>query len=335
MFSNIKNQNAENLSPYSDWVQMKCAEKNIRTQGKLMPIKDEKLFYISTDIGDLYLKKMTSFIIDELTFTLKLMELGIITLPEWISYDHDMKVCLMRDMGGSDLSLIPLLDMETSLNMFISLSRIQKDSVEFVKLKDICGFDYRIDTMLEELKDLPETAYKMLSDTQYRITRDETEKLKRNTEYVKSVLASIKNSCLPDSLHHGDLGAYNVRVADGKCIFYDWGCGGVSHPFFDTIRLLSSIRNKLPTDVPAKEIIINAYLQEWSEYGSYEELKTIYTAIDGLAGFYMAYCKYIRARNLHLSYVEKTEAISEDGLGLDRRYSTAATYLKRFIENDF
>lgn len=327
-------KNIESFSPYYDWVQKLCAEKNICIN-EITPIKDEKLFCVSTDIGDLYLKKTTSFIIDELTFTLKLMDLRIISLPELIGYDHDMKVCLMRDMGGSDLSLLPLLNMETSINMFISLARMQKDSIKYVKSKGFYGVDYKVGTMLKEMKDLPESAYKMLSATQYMITWDETEKLKRNIDYARTVLESIKDSYLPDTIHHGDLGTYNVRVVDGKCIFYDWGCGGVSHPFFDIFRLLSSIRNKLPTDMTAKNIIIDTYLREWSEYGNHNELKSIFTAVDGLSGFYMAYVKYIRARNLHLSYVKTPEAITADGLELEKRYETAAIYLKRFINNDF
>jgi hypothetical protein len=254
-----------NIAPYFDWVKKVCAEKNIVLSGKITQITDAKLFCVSSSVGNLYLKKTTAFINDELSFTHKLMELGIINLPEWIGYDHDMKVCLMRDMGGSDLSLLPSLDMETSKNMFISLSRIQKDSVQYVKSKDFCGFDYKIGTMLEEMRELPESAYKMLSVTQHRLTREEAEKLKRNTEHARTVLESINGLILPDTIHHGDLGTYNVRIVDGKSIFYDWGCGGVSHPFFDTFRLLSSIRGKLPTDVPTKEIIIATYLKRFIE----------------------------------------------------------------------
>lgn len=327
---------AESFSPYLDWIQSICAEKGIFINGEITQIRNGKLFRISSDMGNLYLKKMTTFIIDELTFTQRLIGLGIINQPEWVGYDHDMKICLMRDMGGNDLSLLPSLDMETAQNMFILLSRIQKASIQYVKSEDFYGFDYRIDTMLNELSNLHETAYKMLFNTKYRITQNETKKLRMNVEYVVSVLKSIKKSCLPDTIHHGDLGTYNVRVVDGKCIFYDWGCGGVSHPFFDTFRLLSSTSVKLPTDVRASEMIINTYLQEWVEYGSHEELKDIFTAINGLAGFYMAYVKYIRTRNVHVAaHSGKEEAISADGLGLDRRYETASEYLKRFIKNDF
>ena len=281
------------------------------------------------------MKKTTTFIIDELKFTLKLMELGVITLPELVGYDHDMKVCLMRDMGGSDLSLLPQLDMQTAINMFLSLASIQKNTIQFVKSDGFFGCDYRISTMLEDLKDLPETAYKMLSDTPYRITHEDAEKLKQNAEYAAGVLESINNTCIPDTIHHGDLGMYNIRIVDGKSIFYDWGCGGVSHPFFDTFRLLSSIIKKLPNDVPTKEIIMDAYIREWLDYGSYEEIKNIFTAIDGLAGFYMAYVKYIRTRDVHLSFANNTEAIAAHCLEPNNRYATAATYLRRFIGNKY
>ena len=170
----------------------------------------------------------------------------------------------------------------------------------------------------------------MLFETLYKITQEDTEKLKRNSEYAAEVLESINNSYIPETIHHGDLGTYNVRIVDGKSIFYDWGCGGVSHPFFDVFRLLSSITRKLPTDVPAKEMIIDAYIRDWLNYGSYDEIKNIFTAIDGLAGFYMAYVKYIRTRDVHLSFTNNAEAIAAHCLEPNNRYATAATYLNRF-----
>jgi len=138
---------------------------------------------------------------------------------------------------------------------------------------------------------------------------------------------------LPDTLHHGDLGMYNVRIINGKCFFYDWGCGGKAHPFFDTVRLISTMRDKLPADKDARNIIINAYLGEWLEYGNYEEIKKIFTLMVELYGFYMLYCKYTRARDLHRLYTTNPELISADTL--ENRRETAAVYVKRFIEKDF
>jgi len=320
-----------NFSYYFDWIQRICTAKNINIDKKIREVKGGKLFCISSDVGDLYLKKTTDFIIDELKFTLKLMELGIINLPEWIGYCYEMKVYLMRDMGGSDLSFVSELNMESLLNMFTSLARIQKNSIQYVESKDFYGVDYRIDTMLKEMNDLPEFAYEMLCDTPYRMTQTEMEKLENYIDHAKIVLEFINTSYIPNTVHHGDLGAYNVRIIDENCIFYDWGCGGVSHPFFDTVRLLYSSRRKFPTDVPAKAMIIDAYLCEWEEYASLEILQDLFAKMEGLLEFYMAYVKYIRAKNLHLSCFEKTELT--DDVSLDRRYETTAIYLREFLES--
>ena len=103
------NEIINTLSVYLDWAKGICADKNIRMDKKVTQIVDGKLFCISSSDGDLYLKKMNNFINDELKFTLKLMELGIITMPALVGYDHDMMICLMRDMGGSNLSVLPQL----------------------------------------------------------------------------------------------------------------------------------------------------------------------------------------------------------------------------------
>ncbi len=52
-----------------------CANQNILIHNEITDIKEAKLFRILSNVGDLYLKKTTSFINDELTFTLRLMEL--------------------------------------------------------------------------------------------------------------------------------------------------------------------------------------------------------------------------------------------------------------------
>jgi len=326
---------ARAISIYLEWVHGVCVAKGIRINGDVAHVKDDKLYCIPSNAGDLYLKKTTNFIVDELRFTLKLMELGIINEPKIIGYDMDMQVCLMRDMGGSDLSELPTLDMDIALDMFKALARIQKNSIQYANSEGFCGFDYTIGTMLEELDGLPDTACEMLLGTQYRLSQDEIERLKRNVAHVKVALDELKVSHIPNTIHHGDLAAYNVRIIDGKSIFYDWGCGGVAHPFFDTFRLLGNVRKKFPTDIPAKQIIVDTYIREWLEYGCYEELKGMFEAVGGLAGFYMAYVKYVRARNLHLSFAGKEGVATGDAVGLDRRYETAAIYLRRFLEHNY
>jgi len=234
------------IASYYDWAKEVCAEKNITLDGKITQVKDAKLFCISSSIGDLYLKKTTSFITDELTFTHKLMESGIISIPEWVGYDHDMKVCLMRDMGGSDLSSLPSLDMETSIQMFVSLSRIQKDSVQYVKSEGFCGFDYRIGTMLEEMRELPESACKMLYGTQYSLTREETEKLKRNTEYAGTGIGIDRRTDSPRHDSSWRSGGIQCQGRGWKMYLLRLGLRGRITPVFRCIPLVIFNKREAP-----------------------------------------------------------------------------------------
>jgi hypothetical protein len=228
-----------NTFPYLYWVRGKCDEANIRIIGEITPVKDNKLVCIPSVTGNLLLKKTGTFIVDELKFMLNLLNLGLINKPELIGYDRELKLALMRDMGGEDLSALPALDIETARNVLTSLADMQLASVKHVKSKEITGVDYRIDAMLRELNSMPETVYKMLSGTRHNFTENDLEKLTNAIKHIIAVLKPINGLLLPDTLHHGDLGAYNVRITGKDCIFYDWGCGGVSQPFFDTCRLLS------------------------------------------------------------------------------------------------
>ena len=319
------------FAQYTAWVKRICAEKNVQITGEIVQVKGQWLFRIPSDKGDLYLKISA----DELMFTHKLIDRGIPNLPEWIGYDLELNTFLMRDMGGDDLSSHTGMDIESLVNLFTALSRTQKDSIPYVNSADFYGYDYRIGTVINELRHFPNDAYDMLLATPYKISLSDKEKLIANTECVMKMLTSIPNH-VPDTIHNCDMAAYNVRCVDGKYIFYDWALGGASHPFFAMSRLLDNIRRALPADIPAKEIIVDAYLREWSEYGSHNELRDIFITINKLLVFHVTFfLKYIRTRMIHIECAGKVEPLSAESGWLDERYKNFALYLNRFIDEDF
>jgi len=216
------------FAPYFAWLRSVCAEKNIRIIGDIAQVKSEWVFRVPSNTGDLYLKIVGDIDINEAIFTHKLMESGVPNLPEWIAYSPDLNAFLMQDMGGNDLSSCSDMEIDGLLNLFAALSRTQKTSIPYVNSEDFYGYDYRIGATIDELKDFPRNAYKILSGTQYEITLDEKKKLIRNTECVIAVLKSINNVRIPDTIHNSDMAAYNVRCVEGKYIFYDWAWGGAS-----------------------------------------------------------------------------------------------------------
>ena len=60
---------------------------------------------------------------------------------------------------------------------------------------------------------------------------------------LRALVPALERRCrdlaaagLPETLVHGDLGAHNVAVAEGRPLFFDWAEGCVSHPFLDMLE---------------------------------------------------------------------------------------------------
>jgi len=327
------------FAPCIAWLQKICADKNIRITGDIAQLKYGALialavFRVPTDIGDLYLKVVGDTAVNEVIFTHKLVESGLPNLPAWIDHNLELNAFLSRDMGGEDLSSHSKIKPEDALNLVTALARVQKESIPYVNSAGFYGYDYRIGAIIDDLKTFPEDAYETLSQTPYKIKRGKKKKIARNIEHVIATLKSIDAAHIPDTIYNSDMALYNIRFADGRFIFYDWSWGGVSHPFFNMARLLDAINSRLPEDI-SEEAILDAYLREWSDYGSHEELRRIFKAVHRLKIFQITYfLKYIRTRYEHRN-AGRMEVLSVKSRGLDKRYENFAEYLNRFIDEDY
>ena len=144
--------NATSFTPYIAWLRSICAQKNIQIAEEVAQIKGAWLFRAASNIGDLYMKISGKGYASELAFMRKLIEANVPNLPEWVGYNDDLNVFLMKDMGGEDLSSISSMDMESLCNLFIALARMQKASITHVNSAYFCGYDYRINAIISEIK---------------------------------------------------------------------------------------------------------------------------------------------------------------------------------------
>jgi len=318
------------------WAKSICADKNVRITGDIAQIKSEWVYRIPSNIGDLYMK-IVGDPYSELTFTHKLLEHEIPNLPEWVGCNPALGAILMRDMGGEDLSSQSIMEIKDLQNLAVALSHTQKCSIQYVNSADFFGYDYKLSTIINELENFPEEVFNMLQGTQYEISPNEKAKLTHNAQHVISMLRFINNAGIPDTIFNSDMAAYNTKYVNGNYIFYDWAWGGAAHPFFNMSRLLSSVRGMLPVGIPAKDIVIDAYLQEWTEYANINELKEVFMVVDSLLGFsVMFFLKYVRTKHIHMLNAGKGEELPvKFRQDLDERYRTFAEYLKRFINDDF
>jgi hypothetical protein len=327
--------NTNGFSPYFRWLHEVCIAKNISIKGKITQIKNtyvSNVFCIPTETGNLYMKIPGKVFITELPFTHEIKKLGMANEPVWIDFNADMNVFLMKDMGGMDLP--PQSDLDTLKKVLVRLAQTQKDSIQYLPL-DCEHNDYSIKTILANLHDFPQKAYDILQETKYKITCDEKVQLERNINSAIKLLELVNGSPIPDVIQNGDVRPGNIRVIGNDYIFYDWAWGAISHPFLEPSAFLHIIRRTLPTDISAKKILVEIYLNEWLEYGTQEELIKIFMVLDGLKELFWAYTDYIWVENIHSASNEPIEAMSADGWLLEKRNYYFASVLRRFFEKDF
>jgi len=330
--------NTNGFSLYFHWLHKVCAAKDITIKGKITQVKNayvSNVFCIPTETENLYMKIPGKVFITELPFTHAIKKLGMADYPVWIDFNADMNVFLMKDMGGMDLP--PQSDLDTLKKVLVRLAQTQKDSIQYLPL-DCEHNDYRVKTILANLQDFSQKVYDILQETKYKITYDDKVKLEHNINSASKLLDFINVSPIPDVIQNGDVRPGNIRIIDNEYIFYDWAWGAVSHPFLEPSAFLHIIRRTLPTDISAKKILIETYLNEWLEYGTQEELIKIFTVLDELKELFWAYTDYIWVENIHSASneaIETIEAMSADGWLLERRNCYFESVLRRFLEKDF
>jgi hypothetical protein len=138
---------------------------------------------------------------------------------------------------------------------------------------------------------------------------------------------------IPSTIQHGDLRPCNIRVVEDSYIFYDWAWSAISHPFIDISQFLHIIRGTIPDD--SKDFLVNAYLNEWVEHGTFEQLKSAYLIINELKELFMAFSDYQWLVGIFNECNGKIDEMSADGWLLKRRYYYFSRILKRFIEKEF
>jgi aminoglycoside phosphotransferase (APT) family kinase protein len=98
---------------------------------------------------------------------------------------------------------------------------------------------------------------------------------------------------IPPALEHGDLHDGNI-FASGR--IYDWGDASLTHPFFTLILPIRHTAAKLEvseyTEHPALLQLRDAYLNEWRDFASFDELVAIWNIAFRLGKFVRAVSWY-------------------------------------------
>ena len=253
------------------WTEAELSKQNIRLIDELQVVKTWALGHVlkqSTGSGDTFFKA-TAFLplfSNEASLCAKLFELFPQYSARVIAFDAHQQWLLTESFGEAFVDTVPLCDW---VKPFTEFANLQLASVDHIEELEAAGCIRR------DITQLPTQLQRIFNDKAIisRLPQD----IDLSTERLSQVLTKLKQSVtalaayqLPSSLVHSDLHIENIAPRNGvkeHFTFFDWSDGCISHPFIDGTYLFRM------DDSEGKQQIIDAYLNQWSKYGSKDELK--------------------------------------------------------------
>ncbi|MBA3432459.1 MAG: aminoglycoside phosphotransferase family protein [Actinobacteria bacterium] len=270
------------LADASRWIKERVAALGLRSSGQVEMVEQwplSSVLRLDTDGGRVYLKAVFSIFRREPALTQLLAERHPTLVPEVLAVDPHLGWMLMRELRGS---LLGELAHESWSGALVAAARIhQVWAGRERELFAVGAHDRTLATLEAEIG----AAFDAAGLPGARIV---SELERRCTE--------LTHGPLPQTLVHGDLHPGNVMVDGADSRIFDWSDACVSHPLFDLATFLPRC-----DDVTARETMLDAYLDTWSDYGSPGELRASYELAQPLAYVHHA-----------ISYRRITEALELD-----------------------
>jgi hypothetical protein len=237
------------------------------------PIEEERLrpwstvLRVPTDEGLLYFKEPEPALAHEARLLEILARRRPDLVTEVVASDHSGRM-LMRDAGPQLSSQPDLRAWEEALPLYAELQISAVDCAD--ELLAAGAFDRRSALLPSRYAELVATAAPGLTGEEYR-------QLRSLIPQVDDAFGELAASGIPETINNDDMSDATVHVRQGRYRFLDWGDACVSHPFVTltvTLRIIE-LRHKLPPASPEIERIQDAYLEPFTEFGSFAELRRL------------------------------------------------------------
>ena len=199
--------------------------------------------------------------------------------PSLVVVDPDEGWMLMEDLG--DLTLSKTDSAELWRETMRTIARVQQgyagrpDALEAMNLERRTLRDI-VESLAYWLEDPSRSALRMFQgENEAALAR-----LRPGLNEVEAMAGRLDGLGLPPTLEHGDLDSTNVFIRDGAPVLMDWSDACVSHPFFTPLT---------PAQARRYPQFVEAYLREWSGYGSPEGLRRGFAVAKPLAALESAF----------------------------------------------
>lgn len=234
---------------------------------------------ISSGSGRLYFKASPRYFDSEVAVTQAVSNRFPEASPEILSADPERGWMLMNDLG--DVTLAKADRVELWRDAMKTIASVQREYIGRAAELERMGVERRsVRAIVETLADWTQDP----SRAGLRLFQPEAEaQLKRldaNLDRIEAMALSLEALGLPQTLEHGDLDSTNIFIRNGVPVLMDWSDACVSHPFFTPLTPAQARRNPE---------LVDAYLREWSSYGSVDSLRAGFEIAKAMAALESAF----------------------------------------------
>ncbi len=267
-----------------EWARESVEGLGLSLEGQLEQAKHWDISTVSrvpTSGGDYYFKAVPGIFAHEPRITAELARLypGIVPGPAaWTERDGEGWM-LTASFGDTVIWDGNLPALEEALRL---LAQVQIDSVG--RLEHLLASGARD----RDVRQLPGQVAALLDDdpSPSMLEAGEVERLRALLPAIERECEQLVSGPIPQTLVHGDFHGGNIALVDGRPLIFDWTDACIAHPFFDLATVLDT--DNAPESPGAAERLRDAYLGEWSAYGSPEELREAFAAAYRLAPLHHA-----------------------------------------------
>jgi len=271
------------LAEAAAWLEVSMAEAGLQPKGPLEVVEQWPLSSVlqrPTDDGRVYMKAVFSIFHHEPALTRALAAEHPTLVPEVLAVDVARGWMLMRELPGTQIGELDVAGWSDALRAAAGVHRAWSERTG--ELFALGAHDRRLAALAGEIGGTFEAVGLVGSD--------------RVVSELESHCDELGEGPLPQTLVHGDLHPWNVMVDGDELRIFDWSDACVSHPLFDLPTFLTRA-----DDPSARERLLDAYLDEWGDIASRDELRTMYALALPLAHVHHA-----------ISYLRISEALEPD-----------------------
>lgn len=230
---------------------------------------------VGTEAGMYYFKAVPPQWGHEPALTAFLAEQVPDCMPEILKAERSTGRMLIREFTGD--ALPTSRDLDLWKRSYAELGRVQRILVSQVGAIAELGVPCRpIDAILTLLPELIADGRLMCLGMDGGLSEHEFTILRRSQPVLEEACRRLIEGPIPLSLDHGDFWPGNIFASDHRITLFDWSDSAITHPFFSLVMAADEIEEHLGCGPEASRQVIDAYLGEWTDFASLEELLLIF-----------------------------------------------------------